>query len=359
MGDISFHREVKNRIGGVDILRPLYLMFAAFYHLGTYAFYGHDDVVSTIVQQQPLMQYFVWPVYQGMSIMGHWLTAVTCFLIGWRQQEGRFYKWMYFVLLIGTVLAFATDDTFIETGMLPWDLFPTLIIGMMTAQFIYLVFGQRSGVWLFLGSMILMASPFELLINKLSFGVFWDVIFFGECAAGNLCYWPLIPWMFFIWAAYGLGLYFKNHDMGDFKKSALILLAFVCLGTFFAGSPVSEASHLTLTNWGPFVFENSRDRFLFWFSLHLFVLIALSLEPIKAFFRPLAARMGRLAVNRYFWLAYLIQGTNSYYLAKYLRVEFTEHPALFTAVVLLHIPFVELEVRLLTGLLSRRRRSAT
>lgn len=354
MADISLKRHVENRIVAIDILRPFYLFFAAFYHLTSFAFYNHESVLHTMFEREPILGQFIWPAFQYSAICGQWLTAVTCFLIGWRQVPNRFYYKMFSILTFGTALAFFADDTYWKTGLLPWDLFGTLIIGLATAQAIYFFAGPRSAMPIFITSFLLLIAPLEVLTDKISLSPFFEVILFGNCSLGNLCYWPLFPWVFFVTASYSLGLLTQSYDLKKYRLSVILALILLVVFTGITSYPVQDARQMTLTNWGPYIFEGSRNRLLFWFFLHIIILLFLSLPNVTARVGKLGRWAGKLAINQYFWLAYLLQGTTSYLFAYYFRHTFAETPWIFTAVVLLHIPLTEVLTRVSTRLLFKK-----
>lgn len=347
MADISLSRHVQNRIVAIDVLRPLYLFFAAFYHLTSFAFYNHDGVLKSMFEREPLLGQIIWPAFQYSAICGQWLTAVTCFLIGWRQVPNRFYYKMFLVLTFGTALAFFADDTYWKTGLLPWDLFGTLILGLVIAQAIYYFAGPRSALPIFLISFLLLIAPLEVLTDTISLSPFFEVILFGNCSLGNLCYWPVFPWAFFVTASYALGLLSQQYELKKYRISVVLGLILLVVFMGITSYPLQDARQMTITSWGPYIFEGSRNRLLFWFFLHIIALIVLSLPMVTQKLGRFGRWAGRLAINQYFWLAYLLQGTTSYLFAYYLRLSFAETPWLFTLVVILHIPLTEVLTRFL------------
>lgn len=294
---------------------------------------------------------------RALSFSGFVVILLSSFLIGMRSGKYAKSFWLPFFLFFGWgVFCFLTYVKEKEFSF-EWDIYPLLAIGLFTGGFLL---KQSKAVRIFFTalSVLMLCIPFWKIGWFYTLPFYVGQIFVGQCPQ-DYADWPIFPWVGLMWLGMLGGSLTQDAVDKNFDFRFRKWEAFAAFGILFYLYQFRGAYyHTPLGNgWACHNFRQEPQAFwahlLFWIAL-----IRISLNPTVNTFlskRRFVHFISNLAMNRHFFLAYLLHYIVLFAISGFLEAE--QNPTLFVidVITILEVPVTELCTRFI---ITTRRRAA-
>ena len=299
---MNTHHKKSNRFLLLDFLRTISFFPIVIFHAQLVKWYDPGVDLSAEVPAIAVLE----AVVRSLSFSGFSIVFLTSFLMGLRPRKIKKRTSLLTFLLIGWVLLSLLSLYFGGDFSLTWDVYPLIALGIITSTLFHSAFSNRFGVVLpSIGFILLWIKPWDWIELN---GYLGNALGFASCQT-EVAEWPIFPWIGLVWLGYGLGHYVKENlkdgGISLTKREGVMWLLFIAA---------------SLPHFGPFynirlgvyfscdVYRMPPEIFWAHLSLPLAITrVALIPRVNKAvhemkFFTWLST----LAINRVFWLAYIV-----------------------------------------------------
>lgn len=313
---------MEKRIYGFDIIRTLSFFAIYIFHLSITTFNTPEVAASYFSKVAYIMEAYA----RTFSVSGFTIIFLTCFLMAFSQTPLKlrlrifgfmFLGWIVFQLLVGS-----SYQTIIS-----WDVYP-LILFSIGICLICRSFSDRLVYALSVIGFIMLFIPFwkfRDLLPAMSLST-QNILGFADCNNLEVDEWPILPWAGICWLAYGIGMKTfekKSISVDSLRVETTELAVWACLLC------VSLAYYGDMYNVSlGYKFSCSMFRFpptVFWahFIWPLFFM-RIALDPrFQNYLSKLSVPkfLGKLTMNRHFWLSYFINFVTCSALGEFYKYE--------------------------------------
>ncbi|MEO1302995.1 MAG: hypothetical protein AAFV36_07405 [Myxococcota bacterium] len=295
------------RLIGLDLIRAWAFFAIILWHTSWFArplnVPAHADSGAPIFDAVLFLSRF-------FSFSGITIVFLTSFLAGLASRPFGRKPWLPWFLGAGWIAFSAIISHREQSGFrLTWDVYPLLLVGLLSGWFIYRIRSQRALLLLIGFCATMLTLPFWRLASALPLSRLVIEIVVGRCPVAD---WPILPWLFLIWGGLASGrLYLDVRESMDRSFLELrraeglaciaAILTMLYVMPHWATVPVNDSfSCFTL---------RQPPRYFWGFFVGIIALVRLSLAPsIQEWLsqRRWARGLSHMAFNRRFFLSYLI-----------------------------------------------------
>jgi hypothetical protein len=348
------------RLVGLDLIRLASFLAIAFFHISLIHYYEHDVPLSDVSRLAAGIEVYA----RSLAFSGFTIIFMTCLLLAYSSDRLGPRMRLFAFLIFGWII-FCLFMGYSYSEFLVWDIYPLVMVGMLTATAAERLGDRALGSLAILGA-VLLCIPFWEFAPIIDMDELWrHVLGFAACDS-DISEWPILPWIGLVWTGYAAGVALRRGIAVNARQLYLTrgeLITWVVL--LLASVP----------QWGPFYNIQLGDRFsceayrmpplVFWshMAAPLF-LIRASVDPrVNAWLsgRRWAQWVSRLAISRKFWAAYFLNFLIAHllsWIANTFGITGSEHETswiVFLAIIFM--PLTEWSTRAVIWAMQRLRRT--
>jgi hypothetical protein len=292
------------RFLGLDIVRLVSFIAILIFHISFVHFYS-PSIESAA--EHPLIK-MLETYARTFSFSGFTIVFLTSLLTAYSgkglAKRGRLMIFLIFGWAIFSALMAGSGNL-----LLTWDVYPLILVGILTATLAEMGAPWFSRILAILGLALLFVPFWEWSQPLWMSTDLATVMGFGDCTQ-HLIEWPVLPWIGLVWGGYGVGqglremrqaerlMALRMSPVESLTWAVVLMASLPQLGAFF---------DIRLGRY--FACDAYRQPPLTWWShlLWVFFAVRLSVEPRIAAWctsNSLCMRIGNLAISRKFWVAY-------------------------------------------------------
>jgi hypothetical protein len=303
------------RFYGLDVVRLVSFFAIATHHVSLV----HYTTKTIEIAERSLVIRATEQVSRVLSFSGFTVCFLTSILTAYSGSSLAKRARLFAFLSVGWVV-FSSLMNANDPSWLVWDVYPLIMVGVLTATLAEMAGAGVVRVLALLGYLMLWVEWWELGVGPALPSRLAIALGFADCMDGGI-EWPVLPWIGLVWCGYGIGREIRvwrasavaraavspgKRDVLQISRleagiwGALIVAGIPLLGSFY---------HINLGRF--FSCEAYRQPPLTWWAHFLWplALMRLSLDP-RVNARLAKSRVCRwisgLAVSRKFWLAYIL-----------------------------------------------------
>ena len=294
----------KTRFHGLDLIRSLSFFAIATFHISLIHYFTREITIaneSTIILAADRFS-------RALSFSGFTILFITSLLTAYSGSTLWSRVRLHSFLSIGwMIFSYTMTGSFFD---LIWDIYPLVFSGILSATILEKV-APHLLKYLGLIGFLFLWIPFWEFSDYFAMGSnARAVLGFADCT-NQVSEWPVLPWIGLIWFGYAIGQPMRHAWRGHWqhyhltRKEGIVWAVFLLAG-------ISQWGSFYNINLGKFfACDAYRQPPLTWWGHFIWVMFAvrLCIEPTvqKFLARPKILQFNsRLAINRKFWMAYLL-----------------------------------------------------